>query len=66
MKVSELITILKTFPQDLEVFKASEDSDYDYQPLRIDDIHIEKSALWDEESDKEPPAATDICVVGAP
>jgi len=64
MKVSELIEKLKTFPQDMEVYKASEDSDYDYQPMENEDVHIEKSALWDEESEEEPPAM-DICVVGA-
>ena len=60
MKVDELIEILKIFPQDLEVFGPSEDSEYDYQPIMK--ASVIKSVLVDEESDDEP-SPIDICVI---
>ena len=63
MKISELIKILKSMPQDLEVFGPSEDSDYDYSPVRPETVTVVNSELVDEESDEEP-RKTNICVIG--
>lgn len=61
MKVSELIEKLKTFPQDLEVFGPSEDSDYDYQPVM--NVFVEKDSVIEyEDMDDEPPRV-DICII---
>ncbi|MDD4417089.1 MAG: hypothetical protein PHI70_09945 [Proteiniphilum sp.] len=50
-------------PQDLEVFGPSEDSDYDYSPVRPETVTVVNSELVDEESDEEP-RKTNICVIG--
>jgi hypothetical protein len=60
MKVNELIEILKTFPQELEVFGPSDDSDFDYQPVMK--ASIINSTIIDEESDNEP-LPIDICAI---
>ena len=58
MKVSELITLLKVMPQDLEVYIPSEDSDYDYQPLRADSVKVTESVLVEED------VRCNICALG--
>jgi hypothetical protein len=63
MKVSELIEILKRLPQDYVVYRASEDSDVDYQLLNEDEVRTDHSLLVDEDSDDEP-VYEDICVIG--
>lgn len=61
MKVKELIDILETMPEDLEVFGPAEDSDYDYQPVMR--AFVEKDSVFeDEDTDDEPPRV-DICVI---
>ena len=53
MKVSELVTLLKTMPQDLDVFIPAEDSDYDYQPLCSGDVKVTESVLIDEDAEED-------------
>lgn len=62
MKVSEFITILKAMPQDLEVYIPSEDSDYDYQPLRSNAVKVTESVLVDEDAEED--ARINICALG--
>lgn len=62
MKVSELITLLKAMPQELEVYIPSEDSDYDYQPLRADGVKVTESVLVDEDAEED--VRCNICALG--
>jgi hypothetical protein len=62
MRVNELIAILKAMPQGLEVFIPSEDSDYDYMPLRSDNVKVIESVLVDEDAEEDVKDV--ICALG--
>jgi hypothetical protein len=62
MKVSELIKLLKTMPQDLDVYGPSEDSEYDYTPIRKEAVTVVDLELVDEDNDDYKTVR--ICVIG--
>lgn len=63
MKVSELIEVLKMMPQNLEVHRMADNTDYDYQPLVRSEIGVVTSVLMDEDTD-DGPDPVQICIVG--
>lgn len=62
IKVSELIEMLKTMPQDLPVFVQSQCMDYDYVYITNPPYVVKNSEVCNEESDE--PEYKDICVIG--